>query len=255
MLHNEFSNAASFLTTVVLAYCRIGPAFHVLPFFSSGNISASVRIPVIGIVSLAIVPYEATNYATLSFIFFLFIALREIIIGLLLAYILSLPFWVYHAIGSFIDNQRGATLSSTLDPSSGVDSSELAKFLNMFAAVVYLENNGLVHLLTVFHNSYELFSPFEKNLPNFLPLTKFITNLLVNTIIISSPVIAMLLLSEIFLGVLSRYASQLNAFSVSLTIKSGIAFAILILYFYPTFIERVMRITPSLTDISNFLIG
>ncbi|MFP1462361.1 hypothetical protein ACLB1E_12340 [Escherichia coli] len=38
-----------------------------------------------------------------------------------MACLLASPFWIFLAIGSFIDNQRGATLSSTLDPATGVD--------------------------------------------------------------------------------------------------------------------------------------
>ncbi|HDD9144882.1 TPA: flagellar biosynthetic protein FliR [Escherichia coli] len=56
-------------------------------------------------------------------------AAREIIIGLFIACLLSSPFWIFLAIGSFIDNQRGATLSSTLDPATGVDTSEFSKII------------------------------------------------------------------------------------------------------------------------------
>ncbi|XBY08057.1 flagellar biosynthetic protein FliR [Escherichia coli] len=47
--------------------------------------------------------------------------------------LISIPiFGFFLAIGSFIDNQRGATLSSTLDPATGVDTSELARLFNLF---------------------------------------------------------------------------------------------------------------------------
>ena len=45
-----------------------------------------------------------------------------------------------------------------------------------------------------------------------------------------SPIVSMLLFSEIILGLLSRFAPQMNAFSVSLTVKSAVAFIVLILY-------------------------
>ena len=66
-----------------------------------------------------------------------------------------------------------------------------------------------------------------------------------HAIAISAPVVAALFLSEMVLGLLSRFAPQVNAFALSLTIKSVIAFAILLIYFSATLPEalvaRVMR--------------
>ncbi|EFE6908036.1 type III secretion system protein [Escherichia albertii] len=64
-----------------------------------------------------------------------------------------------------------------------------------------------------------------------------------HTIVYASPVIAVMLGGEAVLGLLSRYASQLNAFAISLTIKSALAFFILIVYFGPILAERVMPLS------------
>ncbi|EFK6495504.1 TPA: type III secretion system protein [Escherichia coli] len=42
---------------------------------------------------------------------------------------------------------------------------------------------------------------------------------------------------------LACYASQLNAFAISLTVKSALAFLILIIYFAPILAERVMPLS------------
>ncbi|MCD3082962.1 SPI-1 type III secretion system export apparatus protein SpaR, partial [Salmonella enterica subsp. enterica serovar Enteritidis] len=63
------------------------------------------------------------------------LVLQEAAVGVMLGCLLSWPFWVMHALGCIIDNQRGATLSSSIDPANGIDTSEMANFLNMFAAV------------------------------------------------------------------------------------------------------------------------
>jgi type III secretion protein SpaR/YscT/HrcT len=93
-------------------------------------------------------------------------AAREIIIGLFIACLLSSPFWIFLAIGSFIDNQRGATLSSTLDPATGVDTSELARLFNLFSAAVYLTNGGLNFILETLWQSYNLWPSGNFNFPN-----------------------------------------------------------------------------------------
>lgn len=249
------NNISHLLTFAAFGYCRLGPVFYLMPFMNSGTVPSVIRFPVIAFISLQIIPGSSIDFYNLNTITLILLVMKEIALGLFLAVILTFPFWVFHAIGSLIDNQRGATLSSTLDPSTGIDSSELAKFLNMFAAVIYLENDGMVHLMSVLRTSYMINDPLTFNFPGILPVINYITEMMSATIIVSSPVIGLLLGSEIFLGILSRYASQLNAFSVSLTIKSGVAFFALLLYFYPTFIDSIGNITPSLNIIKNYLHG
>jgi type III secretion protein T len=61
------------------------------------------------------------------------------------------------------------------------------------------------------------------------------------TLVISAPVVATLLISEALLGLLSRYAPQMNAFSVSLTVKSLVALAVLMLYFGAHLPDEILR--------------
>ncbi|EFH1625808.1 EscT/YscT/HrcT family type III secretion system export apparatus protein [Escherichia coli] len=133
----------SLLAATALGFCRLAPTFYLLPFFASGNIPTVVRHPIIIVVSCALVQHYHYELSTLNEIDIALFAAREIIIGLFIACLLSSPFWIFLAIGSFIDNQRGATLSSTLDPATGVDTSELARLFNLFSAAVYLTNGGL----------------------------------------------------------------------------------------------------------------
>jgi type III secretion protein T len=49
------------------------------------------------------------------------------------------------------------------------------------------------------------------------------------------------LISEALLGLLSRYAPQMNAFSVSLTVKSLVALVVLMLYFGVHLPDEVLR--------------
>ncbi len=132
----------------------------------------------------------------------------------MLGCLLSWPFWVMHALGCIIDNQRGATLSSSIDPANGIDTSEMANFLNMFAAVVYLQNGGLVTMVDVLNKSYQLCDPMNECTPSFAP--------------------------------------QMNAFAISLTVKSGIAVLIMLLYFSPVLPDNVLRLSFQATGLSSW---
>lgn len=90
---------------------------------------------------------------------------------------------MFLAIGSFIDNQRGATLSSTLDPATGVDTSELARLFNLFSAAVYLTKGGMNFILKLFWQSYNLWPSGNFNSPKLEPLFSYINNIMTHTIV------------------------------------------------------------------------
>ncbi|WP_291968327.1 flagellar biosynthetic protein FliR [Candidatus Symbiopectobacterium sp.] len=62
--------------------------------------------------------------------------------------------------------------------------------------------------------------------------------LMQGSIMPAAPVLIVMMLSEVLLGVFSRYCPQLNPFSLSLTIKSVIAFSVFLLYGFHSFTEK-----------------
>ncbi|WP_413727222.1 type III secretion system export apparatus subunit SctT [Sodalis sp. RH19] len=143
-----------------------------------------------------------------------------------------------------IDHQRGATVSSTFDPMSGVDTSELANLFNLFAGALFLAGGGMLLLMETFQQSYRLCDPLQTCTPALKPVLGILGHLMTRIIILASPVLVCLLLSEVILGLLSRFAPQMNAFSISLTIKSLIAFVVLILYFSPYLPDAFKTLAP-----------
>ncbi|MGL4930199.1 MAG: flagellar biosynthetic protein FliR, partial [Plesiomonas sp.] len=75
------------------------------------------------------------------------------------------------------------------------------------------------------------------------PVLGLLNQIISKAIVLASPVVAALLLSEMVLGLLSRFAPQMNAFAVSLTVKSGVAIAILLLYFSPVLPDVVLQLS------------
>jgi type III secretion protein SpaR/YscT/HrcT len=188
-------------------------------------------------------------------VLYLGIIARELTIGLALGCLLAWPFWVMHAMGSIIDNQRGATMSSSIDPVNGVDTSELSNFFNLFAAVIYLQAGGMTLMLEVVAESYRLFDPLQGGLPEWRALLPVLNTMMAKAMVLASPVVASMLLSEVLLGVLSRFAPQLNAFAVSLSIKSAIAFAVLLIYFGPTLPGQIIGMGLRPEALGGWLLG
>lgn len=236
-----FFEVHTWLAGAVLCFARLAPVFFMLPFLNSGVLGGSSRNAVIVLVGMALWPFGAQNLPTLDTFAFYGLIAQEATIGVVLGCLLSWPFWVLHAMGNLIDNQRGAMLSNTIDPANGVDTSETANFLNLFAAVIYLEGGGMQLLAQALGLSYSLCSPAAPCELRLDPLLALLDLLVSKTLIISAPVVAVLLLTEALLGLLSRYAPQMNAFSVSLTVKGPIALLVLLIYFGSHVPEEILR--------------
>jgi type III secretion protein T len=236
-----FFDLHTWMAAAALGFARLAPLFFMLPFLNTGVLSGAPRTAVIMLVALALWPATEQILPALDSLAFYGLVLREAGIGVVLGCLLCWPFWVLHGMGNLIDNQRGAMLSNTVDPANGVDTSELANFLQLFAAAVFLEGGGLLVLVETYHYSYRLCPPTQSCELALQPILGLLDPLISKILVISSPVVATLLLSEALLGLLARFAPQMNAFSVSLTIKSAIALIVLLLFFGTHLPSEVQR--------------
>lgn len=249
-----FFDLYALLAAAALGFARLAPIFFMLPFLNSGVLTGVPRQAVIILVALGFWAAVGEPLPRLDGLAFFGLLMREAGIGALLGLLLCWPFWVLHAMGNLIDNQRGAMLSSTVDPANGVDTSELANFLQLFAAAVYLEGGGMLLMLETVGHSYRICAPVSCEV-QLQPILSLLDALVSKTLVISAPVVATLLISEALLGLLSRYAPQMNAFSVSLTIKSLVALVVLMLYFGAHLPDEVLRMATKSQTLEHYLDG
>lgn len=249
-----FFDLHAVLAGALVAFARLAPIFFMLPFLNSAVLTGAPRQAVIIVVALGFWPGTGLSLPALDSLAFFGLLIREAGIGTLLGCLLCWPFWVLHGMGNLIDNQRGALLSSTVDPANGVDTSELANFLQLFAAAVYLEGGGMRLMVETVADSYRLCAPGAACQMSLAQLVALLDELVGKILLISAPVVASLLISEALLGLLSRYAPQMNAFSVSLTVKSLVALGVLLLYFGAHLPDEVLRMGQSLERMAAHLV-
>ncbi|MEI2260074.1 type III secretion system export apparatus subunit SctT [Stenotrophomonas indicatrix] len=223
-----------------LGVARLVSCFAWLPYLGAGALpSRMLRVGLALVVLMGIWPVSADLQRPDGLLGLALAALTEAMIGTALGLMLALPYHVFHAIGSIIDTQRGAGVGAILDPLSGVEATELANLLQMFSAVVFLAAGGLVPLMIAVHGSYALLPMGAAFMPELTHIHSFVDLVLSAAVRMAAPVLLLLLLVEILLGVLSRFAQQLNAFSVSLSVKTLLAFLAMLFYFMQSMAEQV----------------
>jgi type III secretion protein T len=162
------------------------------------------------------------------------IVVKEAFIGAIIGYSVAALFWAVEAVGFFIDNQRGASISATLNPITGNDSSPLGILFNQAFIVFFMVSGGFLVLLAMLYESYRVW-PVLSFFPNFKQsgLEFFINQfqyMLKLGLLLAAPAIIAMFLAELGLALVSRFAPQLQVFFLAMPIKSAIALFTMVVY-------------------------
>ncbi|WP_049841084.1 type III secretion system export apparatus subunit SctT [Klebsiella sp. RIT-PI-d] len=243
---NYYTDFHIIIIVTIVGMARLLPVFLMLPYLNSQMLGGMiVKNVIIIFIAFGFMPRLADQYADITNEPFIFIILKEVVIGLICGFCFAIPFWIVLAIGEIIDNQRGATISSTMNPGIGVDASFMGTFMNFYFAAIFVVNNGMATLVRSLYETYEIFPlnmkmSFTWALMN--QIVMLLNELMISAVILVGPVVVSLFLIEISIGILSRFAPQLNAFSVALSVKSFVAFLVLLFYMTPLLTPKLLQI-------------
>lgn len=246
-----FSWAHELFQGALLSSVRLFAAFAFLPFLNDKFIlSRTTRGIIVFLTALCLSGNEhgPAEFSVVSI-------LSEMITGTVMGLVYSTPFFIFAAFGEYIDNQRGANISDTADPTTGTDASTFSTFMNLFSVSFFLLNDGLVLLMASVQDSFRLLPPGTLLTEiHYAPLFDWLTNSLSLSLLFCMPVLIILFISEVSLGILALYNSQLNPFSLSLSIKSIIAFLLALLLFRGTTVTDVTLLFDT-SPVTQFLRG
>lgn len=224
------------LLTVVLCLTRMTAASLLVPFLGGQAIQVPVRVSILASIGLVLypmieptVPHELAPPFVLAGLF-----LKEAMLGLLLGFLAAKMFWVALGIGTVVDNQRGSTIAESIDPSSHEQVSPTGQFLQQALIAVFYSTGGFLIFLTAMFESYSAWPVFtfyptlHQSFPEFfLGQLDDITRL---TVVLGSPLLITLFISEMGLGLINRFAPQLNVFFLAMPVKSLVAFIVMVFY-------------------------
>ena len=223
--------------TTTLSMPRLVGAMTALSFLGPGvlggaltrnGVALALSIPVYPIVSRQIAEAQLSGLA------FAGAAAKEFLLGMLIGSVAMVVFWSVQAVGSFVDNQRGATMASSMDPLIGEQSSPFALFMTQSLVAVFFCTGLFNAFVGGIYRSYALWPA-----TSFWPvLDTTVVGFLVAqfalvaqmAVLVGGPVVIAMFLAELGLGFVSRFAPQLNVFFLSMPVKSGVATLMLVLF-------------------------
>ncbi|MFC7206483.1 type III secretion system export apparatus subunit SctT [Comamonas endophytica] len=207
-----YEQAQSYVKTLALTQPRILAMFLVLPLFNTQLIPGMLRFAVAGALGLVLVPalYPAVMPVEIKPMALVLLMLKEAFLGFVIGYLAAIPFWIFEAVGFLVDNQRGASIASTLNPLTGNDSSPLGILFNQAFIVFFLISGGFALLLGTLYDSFTLWSVLqwtpELRAESVPLLLGQLDRLVRMALLLSAPALVAMFLAEFGLALVSRFA-------------------------------------------------
>jgi type III secretion protein T len=244
---NAFDHLGATAGAIALSLPRIVAAFLMLPLLTSENMPSLARNSFF--VSLAILIYPVAGATAaqpdngLQALWPLLVV-KELFIGALFGFLFSAVFWAVSAAGNLIDTKVGSNFAASVDPLQGHETSLTGQLLTQLAAWLFMSTGAFTLFLGLLMKSYALW-PITSLLPHAAPLGESLlidefASLLTLALLLSAPTLVVLSVLDLSLGLVNRYAQQLNVFSLTLPLKAWVATWIVLLSL-GTFVEVITR--------------
>ena len=235
------------LSAVVLGMIRIGAFATIAPLLGPG-VTSPVRFPIILALYLPLHPCMVETVrvlgtsTTMDMIMLLLIIGKEVLLGVFMGWLVSLFFYIALSAGTIVDNQRGASMAQTADLLSGAEASPLGSLLFMAAVTLFFVSGSFTRFMELFYTSF-LYWPPSSLLPDLgtqetaIFAAANVTWMMKQTMLIAAPFMVVALVCDVSLGLINRFAPQLNVFILSMPIKSGVC-SLLVIFYYTPFLSH-----------------
>lgn len=218
------------LTVFFLGIARILPIIAQSPFFGAKVLPNPVKM-CFAICLFAIFLPKILLVTTKPLTFNLeavFLLLKEIFIGFLIGYIISLPFVIVQGAGVIIDHQRGGASLMVNDPTIQNQSSPFGILFNQVLIYLFYLIDAPFLIIDLILTSYDSLPPDQFINPLFFNADNAFWKLQFDTlskvmevsIRLATPALLIMLMTDLFLGIANRLAPQVQITFLGMALKS-----------------------------------
>jgi len=223
--------SAEHLHAYVLVLLRVSAIVTTIPVISEGTVPGRVKAALSILISLIVFPLVVSHIpptGRLHFIELSFLMIGEVLIGVTIGFVARLVFAAIQLGGDIIGFQMGFSVASVIDPMSSQQVSIITELQYLIAMLVFLVVNAHHLFFQAIIQSYSLITPLGFHFSG--QLMQYIFNVSVEMFVIalkiSAPIMAVMIFTNVALGVMARTVPQMNIFIVGfpLQISLGLIF-------------------------------
>lgn len=225
-----------FLSLMFLFMGRIFPIIALVPFFGGKVLPRPVKVTfAISLFAVFLPQLVFVTKTPIDFNLTLVIYLaKEVLVGLLLGFFLSIPFIIVQSAGILIDHQRGGASLMVNDPTIQNQSSPLGTMFNLVLIYLFFMIDGPFTVLNIISESYVILPPdqmmtayiFDEKSQVFSKLIGILGNVMILSTQLAAPALIMILMTDFFLGIANRLAPQVQITFLGMPLKSLLALVI-----------------------------
>ena len=249
------------LIAFMLVLTRLTGLFASAPFFSTFRVPNQIKLLFAAFVAFIMFPLLSAKSGFIlpktvpQLSIFIII---EFGVGYLIGFLANLVFDGIKMAGNIISIQMAISMADILDPSTNERNPVISTTYNYMGILVFFAIGAHIWLFEALYLSF-----------NSIPIgtSAFLTADLVNNIaqMISSifhiafalimPIFAVLLVSDLLLGLMAKMMPQMNIFMVALPIKVGMGFGLMLLFVAPTITYLAYTIEKYMSGILKLIMG
>lgn len=236
----------AWLTTFLWPLVRILGVLMAAPVFGHRATPARVKIGLGIFIALVLAPtLPPPPDIALGSWQGLFVLAQQILIGIAIGFVVRIAFAAADTAGEIIGLQMGLGFATFFDPQTAGQSLVLARFFNMLAVLLFLAVNGHLLLLDVLAGSFHSLpvGPNPLAAEGFRAVAAFGSTIFSIGLQLALPLIAIMLMTNLALGILTRASPQLNIFAIGfpITLSVGLTALNLSLPYFALHFERMIR--------------
>ena len=239
----DLTFAGTTVAGYLLAVSRTAGFVLVAPPFSTRAVPQQARAGVALALAMPLSVWTAQSAPNLTSGAMVSQILLQLITGTVLGFVVMLAVTTIQTIGDIIDITGGFSASLGMDPLMLNQSSVMGRLHQLLAVTLLFGTDGHLVVLQGLSRSFQL-APTGKLAWHGLAelMTRGVSQMFLSAIQITAPIMAVLLIADLALGLLTRAAPALNAFSLAFPLKILLSVMLigLVLYQIPGVLARTI---------------
>jgi len=203
------------------------------PLLGSGTGFAGYKIALITAVSLVL--FMSTGTALVEeagAIEYALLCLRELMVGLFLAFVLQAVLLAVRVAGELIGHEMAFNMASVVDPGTGIRTPLITQIYEAAFFLGLLAINGHHWLLQALGSSFERAPIGALSISDgVLPLMqRLFSEMFTAGIVFAAPVMVLLMMVSALIGILARVVPQVNVLEVGFTLRVAVGLGAIFLF-------------------------
>lgn len=235
-------------TYFLLVLSRVSGCILFNQIFGRGNLPIIYKIGMtimLTITAYNLVPPLNTIVIN-SVIEYFYLVSKEIFIGYIIGFMITMFLSIFNISGDIIDLQIGMSMAKIYDPKSNISMGVMGTLVNIYFMFVFLCANGHLTLLQIFFTSFKVIDVgnFMINDKLYLNIVQLLSYILIYSVKLALPILAVEIIAEVGMGIMMKAIPQIQVFTVNMQLKLfiGITIMLILVPTMSSFLERLMTL-------------